>query len=171
MENITQDFIAQSISYIELNPPRIENCLNRLTEEQVWDKPNENANSIANLILHLCGNITQYIVSSLGENADQRQRDLEFSTAGGYSKAELLAKIKRVTAEAVEVIRTQDSESLIQMRKVQGFDLSGVAIVVHVTEHYSYHVGQIALLTKLLCGQDLGFYAGLDLNEKNESGE
>ena len=142
-----------------------------MTEEQVWDKPNENANSIANLILHLCGNITQYIISSLGGSADQRQRDLEFSTTGGYSKAELLAKIKAVTAEAVEVIRTKDSESLIQMRKVQGFDLSGVAIVVHVTEHYSYHVGQIALLTKLLVGEDLGFYAGLDLNEKNENGE
>lgn len=165
---MTKKFVAASIEYIILNPPRIENCLNRLSEEQVWEKPNAMANSIGNLILHLCGNIRQYILSSLGETEDVRQRDIEFNTQGGFSKKELLTKINLVTAKAVEVIQQSSEANLLKQRKVQGFDLSGVAIVVHVTEHYSYHVGQIALLTKLMVGEDLGFYADLDLNIKNE---
>ncbi len=143
--------------------------MNRLTEAQVWEEANDSTNSIANLILHLCGNISQYIHSSLGNTADVRERDLEFSTIDGYSKKELLNKITQVTEKAVEVIQNSKTEQLLAMRKVQGFEMTGVSIVVHVTEHYSYHVGQIALLTKLMVGEDLGFYADLDLNTKNEN--
>jgi len=86
MENeLTQEIIAQSIFRMQENPPRIKNCLERLSETEVWQKPNEASNSIGNLILHLCGNITQYIIASLGNTEDQRTRDLEFSTTGGLA--------------------------------------------------------------------------------------
>jgi Uncharacterized protein conserved in bacteria len=165
---LTQSFIEDSIHYMELNVPRIANCLNRLSEEQIWQQPNPSCNSIANLVLHLCGNITQYMLSSLGGAEDIRQRDLEFSTKAGYDKAMLIAKITEVNNRAAEAMRQQDTTSLLKKRMVQGFDMTGLAIIVHVTEHFSYHVGQIALLTKLMVGEDLGFYADLDLNIKNE---
>lgn len=165
---ISKEFTEQSIYYLELNPPRIEKCLRQLTEDQVWKKPNANTNSIGNLILHLCGNITQYAHSSLGNEKDARNRDLEFSADGGFSKKKLLEKITVVTERAVQVIETISEDELLRNRKVQGFDYSGISIIIHITEHFSYHVGQIAFFTKLLCDKDLGFYKDLDLNILNE---
>ena len=162
------EFLQQSIYFLSLNPPRIEKCLNHLNEKEVWRKPNENTNSIGNLILHLCGNITQYIHSSLGNEKDIRQRDIEFSTPNGFSKKELLLKITEVTDKAIHIIQNTTEEELLRKRMVQGFDYTGIAIIIHVTEHYSYHVGQIALWTKLLKNKDLGFYEDNDLNILND---
>jgi len=161
---MTQLFIKETIHFLELNPPRIENCLNRLTEAQVWQKPNEVSNSIGNLILHLCGNMTQYVIAGLGGALDERERDLEFSVHNAYSKSALLENFNKVTIAAVKVLQKTEEAEFLRVRKVQGFEMTGVGIAIHVTEHYSYHVGQIALLTKLMVAQDLGFYADMDLN-------
>lgn len=168
MNTIAAEFIAQSIHRIELNTPRITKCLNELSEEEVWYRPNGSSNSIANLILHLCGNITQYIISSIGDEPDNRERDKEFAAVGGFSKAELLSKLENTISTAVEVIRNCTEESLLRVRSVQGFTYTGIGNIIHVTEHYSYHTGQIALLTKIMKNKDLGFYAGLNLNTKNQ---
>jgi uncharacterized damage-inducible protein DinB len=165
---ISKEFTHQSIYYLSLNPPRIEKCLRQLSKEQVWKKPNANTNSIGNLILHLCGNITQYAHASLGNEKDERQRDLEFSTQGGFSKKELLEKITAATEKSIQIIENISEDELLRNRNVQGFDHSGISIIIHITEHFSYHVGQIAFFTKLLCDKDLGFYADYDLNILNE---
>lgn len=146
---------------------RIERCLELLTEEQVWHKPNDASNAVANLILHLCGNMTQYVVSGLGGAPDLRERDKEFSTTSGHTKAQLLTQLQGVVTKVCSIIELLDEPTLLQVRTVQGFQKTGLAIVLHVTEHMSYHTGQIALLTKLLTNEDLGFYKGLDLNRKN----
>lgn len=164
---VIQEFVAQSIFRMEENTPRIEKCLEVLSEEQIWQKPNENSNSVGNLILHLCGNITQYIISSLGEKVDQRRRDEEFSTQGGLNKKDLLIKIQGVVDEAIKIMKELDPNDMMRIRSVQGFEFSAIGIVIHVVEHYSYHTGQIAFWTKLVKDQDLGFYAGQDLNQKN----
>lgn len=166
--NFSNEFLQQSIYFISLNPSRIEKCLHQLTEEQVWEKPNASSNSIGNMILHLCGNITQYIHSSLGNEKDTRKRDIEFSTKGGFSKIELLEKISKVTEKAIYVLQNVSVNELLRKRMVQGFEYTGIGIIIHVTEHYSYHVGQIAYWTKFLADQDLGFYEDLDLNILNE---
>jgi hypothetical protein len=127
-KSIAQEFIAQAIFRMEENPPRIKKCLDRLSEDQVWQKPNGSSNSIGNLILHLCGNITQYILSSLGNIKDQRARDLEFSTSGGFSKEELFNEIDQVISAAIEVINNCEEEQLLKVKDVQGFELSGIGI-------------------------------------------
>jgi len=165
---ISKVFTEQSIYYLSLNLPRIEKCLAQLTENQVWIKQNANTNSIGNLILHLCGNITQYAHSSLGNDKDVRNRDQEFSIKGGFTKKELLEKITSVTNKAIEVIEKISDSELTRRRKVQGFNYSGISIIIHITEHFSYHVGQIAFITKQFCNKDLGFYEDFDLNILNE---
>jgi len=164
---ISEELRAQIIFRMEENTPRIEKCLAELTEAEVWQRPNPASNSIGNLILHLCGNITQYAIASLGNRPDARDRDAEFAAEGGLAKAELLARLRAVVADAVNAIRQADDAELLRVRAVQGFRKSGIGIMVHVCEHYSYHTGQIAFWTKLLKNKDLGFYAGLDLNVKN----
>ena len=163
-----QELRAQIILRLEENTPRVEKCLAELTEAEVWQRPNLASNSIGNLILHLCGNITQYAISSLGNLPDARNRDAEFAAMGGFSKAELLEKLRATVRQAVRTIRQASDAELLHVRSVQGFNMSGIGIIVHVCEHYSYHTGQIAFWTKLLKDKDLGFYAGLDLNVKNK---
>jgi uncharacterized damage-inducible protein DinB len=167
-EKFIKEFIEQSIFIIDQNTPRITRCMNELEEEEIWKRPNNVSNSVGNLILHLCGNITQYIISSLGKAKDIRERDKEFSANSGYSKSELIEKLHTTIEKAKTVIQKMDGDNLLRKRIVQGFQYSGIGIIIHVTEHYSYHTGQVAFWTKLLKNKDLGFYAGIDLNKKNK---
>ncbi len=143
-------------------------ALDKIDESSVWKKPNETSNSIGNLLLHLCGNIGQYAIASLGNKPDTRIRDAEFDAKSGFSKAELWAQLEETVSKAIQTITEVSGEELIRIREVQGFQLSGIGIIMHVVEHYSYHTGQIAFWVKQLKSQDLGFYDGYDLNTKNK---
>lgn len=162
--NWAADFKQNSVMRIRENLPRINTCFGQLSETEVWQKPVPAGNSMANLLLHLRGNITQYVLSGLGGLPDHRVRDEEFTTEGGYDKATLLQMIAETIQQAVAVIEAATEEELLRVRTVQGFRLSGTGIIIHVTEHLSYHTGQIALYTKMLRNTDLGFYKGIDLN-------
>jgi uncharacterized damage-inducible protein DinB len=168
MENIfRKEFIDQSLKSIDENTSKIKTCMNQLDEKDIWFRYNEHVNSVGNIILHLCGNIRQYIISSLGGAPDIRERDLEFSTAGGFTNAELTVKWQDTIREAKEIIAQANPENLLRHRVVQGTEHSGISIIVHVTEHYSYHTGQIIFLTKLYKNIDMAFYTGVDLNKRN----
>jgi len=167
-EEFKKEFVDQSIHRIDENTRRLKSCLDELDESETWKRPNENSNSIGNLILHLCGNIRQYAISSLGSIPDARDRDKEFSADAGYSKPELFDRLISTLEQAKGVMQNVSTPELLRKRKVQGYTYSGIGIIVHVTEHYSYHTGQIIFWTKLLKNKDLGFYAGVDLNVKNE---
>ncbi len=166
-KELSIEFINQSIFRMDENTHRIHLCLEALPEEAIWQRPNASSNSIGNLILHLCGNIGQYAVSSLSGRADARQRDAEFAATAGPGKLALLERLTETVEDAKACIKLLDATELLRMRMVQGFQLSGMGIIIHVTEHYSYHTGQIAFWTKYLQDRDLGFYAGIDLNVKN----
>ncbi len=161
------EFSKESIHRMQLNTPRIEACLEMLSEEEVWQRPNNASNSMGNLLLHLCGNIRQYIISGLGRQPDSRTRDAEFAATGGLNKQELLQRLNDTVLEAESVIESADEAALLTPIEVQGYTLTGIGIIIHVVEHYSYHTGQIAFWTKQLRNQDLGFYAGINLNVKN----
>ena len=104
----------------------------------------------------------------MGEKPDVRERDLEFSTSDGLAKAELLQQLIHTVESAKATIENATTEQFLKKRKVQGFELSGIGVVIHAVEHYSYHTGQIAFWTKILKDKDLGFYDGLDLRVVNE---
>jgi len=166
-QELTLEFISQSIFRIDESTHRIRLCLEALPEEAMWQRPNASSNTIGNLILHLCGNIRQYAISSLSGAEDARQRDAEFAATAGPGKRALLERLSDTVEEAKASIQSLDATELLRVRMVQGFQLSGMGIIIHVTEHYSYHTGQIAFWTKFLQDRDLGFYAGMDLNVKN----
>lgn len=168
MNNTLAEVIKHATLRINENTPRVAQCINELTEEQVWQYPNENSNSMGNLLLHICGNMTQYVISSIGGSKDERVRDEEFGTKGGYTKAELIAKLEATMQQACEVIEKMTEQEAMRVRMVQGFNYSGIGNIMHAVEHYSYHTGQIAFYTKLLKNMDLKFYGNMDLNVKNE---
>jgi uncharacterized damage-inducible protein DinB len=162
-----KEFITQSILRFEENTPKIERCLSEITEEELWHRPNASSNSIGNLLLHLCGNITQYVLSGLGNVEDKRERDKEFTSTAVLTKTELLTKLKSTVDAAVSIFKNLKEDEILRERSVQGYQLSAIGIIIHVVEHYSYHTGQIIFWTKLIKDKDLGFYSSLDLNKRN----
>lgn len=165
---LIEELVKNALYRMDESTRMIKKSLEAITEEETWQKPNEALNSIGNLVLHLCGNMSQYIISSLGDTEDFRNRDKEFNTQGGLTKNELVKKLEDTVDDAKRVIFDARPEQLVKIRSVQGFSFSGVGVIMHAVEHYSYHTGQIAFWVKLMKNKDLGFYDGMDLNTKNE---
>ncbi|MFD0861979.1 DinB family protein [Sungkyunkwania multivorans] len=166
---IIEEFKQNAIYRLDESTRMIKRALSEIGEAGVWVRPNHVSNSIGNLILHLCGNIGQYAIASLGELPDDRDRDAEFNAMEGLVKDELFEKLDEIVNKAKATIQYATAEQLTKKREVQGFTFSGIGIVMHVVEHYSYHTGQIAFWVKQLVAKDLGFYDGVDLNIKNKN--
>lgn len=149
--------------------PRIHQCLDELSVEEIWHKPNENSNSIGNLVLHVCGNLRQYFLNGIANQEDIRNRTLEFEERGPLSVDVLKSKMHGLIKDIEPVLQGISPETLVLEKEVQGFRMSVISILVHVTEHLSYHTGQIAFYTKLIKNVDLKFYGDMDLNIHSNS--
>ncbi len=167
-DKLKEEIVKNALYRLDESTRMIKISLEQLEEQDVWKRTGAVSNSVGNLILHLCGNIGQYVISSLGQTKDVRERDKEFSAKTGFSKAELLEMLVITVEKAKEVIKNSTVDQLLRIREVQGFTFSGVGIIVHAVEHYSYHTGQIAFWTKQLKDKDLGFYKDVDLNVSNK---
>jgi uncharacterized damage-inducible protein DinB len=138
--------------------PKIERCLEKLTDEQIWWRANEESNSIGNLILHLCGNARQWIISGVGSKPDMRVRDSEFEQRDPIACDALSQLLRSTLAEIETVLRALDPAILLERRKIQSHDVDLLEAIFHVTEHFSMHTGQIIMLTKMMTGTNLRFY-------------
>jgi uncharacterized damage-inducible protein DinB len=137
--------------------PKIAKCLQHLSEEEIWWRPNAASNSAGNLVLHLCGNVRQWIISNLGERADVRDRDKEFAERGPIARKVLVEQLKRTVQEACEVLGRLPEATLSRKFTIQGLHVTGLEAVAHIVEHFAYHTGQIIYITKLKRGEDLKF--------------
>ena len=156
---VSQAFIQNSRELLTKEYlPKIERCVEKLTDEQVWWRPSPESNSIGNLLLHLSGNARQWIVCGLGGAADKRQRQTEFDERRIIARDELLALLKTTLAEVDNVLAGFDPARLLNKFPIQGTEATALAAIFHVTEHFSMHTGQIILLTKMLANIDLVFY-------------
>ena len=159
MSEIGNVFIARSRYHLSHDfLPKIERCLELLSDEQIWWRANSESNSIGNLILHLSGNARQWIVCGLGTSTDARDRDAEFAQREVISRNELLRQLRQTIAEVDETLAQFDPHALLDVRSIQGLDVSALEAILHVVEHFSMHTGQIILLTKVLTASDLRFY-------------
>ena len=137
---------------------RIFICLDLLTQEQVWSSPNQNTNSIGNLILHLIGNSRQWIVGTFGNDKTIRKRSEEFIPKQKLSISILKTRLIEIKMEMLPLIEGLTENSLNKNYNVQVYNEYGIDILIHVIEHFSYHTGQIAFLTKLIADKSLKFY-------------
>ena len=138
--------------------PKIKKCLDALSEEDVWWRAHETNNSVGNLLLHLSGNVRQWIVSGIGGKSDNRQRSLEFSERNPISKVIVWKKLQDTVEEASQVLESFPANQLLEKRRIQGFDNTALQAIFHVVEHFALHTGQIIYVTKLRQGKDLKFY-------------
>jgi uncharacterized damage-inducible protein DinB len=154
-------FLESAADKLRVYCDRIEICLGKLSDEQIWARGSENENAIGNLVLHLTGNVRQWIISSLGEDPDQRDRNSEFDARTGFNGTQLSSKLRDTVEDASAIIAGLTTEQLTRTYEIQKYKVSGVEAVFHVAEHFSQHTGQIIFATKMLTGTDLGFYRHL----------
>jgi uncharacterized damage-inducible protein DinB len=154
-------FLDCSTRRLRQNVDRIDKCVARLNDDQIWSREHETENAVGNLLLHLAGNVRQWIISGVGGTPDLRDRDSEFNAQQGPDKSELVIALRSTVEEACKVIEPLTSERLAAVVNVQKYDVSVLEAIYHVVEHFAQHTGQIIFATKLLTGEELGFYSHL----------
>ncbi|MDB4918016.1 MAG: hypothetical protein JWM95_5660 [Gemmatimonadetes bacterium] len=156
---IDAQFIERSRHYLGYEyPAKIRQCLDALPSDAIWQRTDAASNSIGNLLLHLEGNIRQWIVSSVGGASDARLRSAEFAADGGQSASELFERLRGTLDAADAVIAGLSPSDLLSRRTIQGREVSVFDAVYHVVEHFALHTGQIILLTKQFSPGAIHFY-------------
>ena len=136
---------------------RINHCLDQLTDEQIWWRPGPDLNSIGNLILHLCGNVRQWIVAGVGGAADVRDRPAEFAERGPIPRADLVRRLQAVVAEAQAVLAKVTAAELVRVRRIQGMEVSALAAIWNSVPHFRGHTQEIIHRTRVQLGSAYRF--------------
>ena len=161
--DIARTFLERSRRYLVREyPTKIQRCLDVLPAAVLWRRDDATENSVGNLLLHLSGNVRQWIVSGVGGAPDARQRSTEFDTREGGGAADLMAALLGTLHEADEVLASLHERALGEARRIQGRDVNVLDAVYHVVEHFSMHTGQIILLTKRYALGRVQFYEDAD---------
>jgi uncharacterized damage-inducible protein DinB len=160
--SVTNLLIECSARKLRQQNGRIAVCLGQLTERQIWLRGGENENAPGNLVLHLAGNVRQWILTGLGGHPDHRVREREFSAREGPAAPDLAKLLTTTVEEAIELLKTLTEDQLLRTYEIQSYQVSGVEVVLHVVEHFSYHAGQIIFAAKAMTGDDPGFYRHLE---------
>ncbi len=161
-------FLGYSVRKLAQLSERIEDCLCRLTLEQIWRRSGDSDNAVGNLVLHLCGNVSQWIGHGVAGRPDARDRDAEFAARGGVDAAALQAVLRDAVNEANRIVSALSHERLAESIEVQGYQVTVLEAVFHVVEHFSGHTGQIQFAAKLMTGDDLGYYKHLATDARRE---
>ena len=151
-------FITHSTQKLEQMTGHIEDCMDRLTEDQIWRRGSEPENSVGNLVLHLCGNLGQWIGHFVAGRPNTRNRPAEFAADTKSSKAELMATLRRAVDSAKADIAALTGERLLETVTTTDSQTPILTLVYQVVGHFQQHTGQIMFATKLMTRDDLGFY-------------
>jgi hypothetical protein len=154
-------FLTEAADKLEENIDRIETCVPKLSEQFLWARESENENAVGNLLLHLEGNLRQWILAGIGGAPNTRHRPSEFSARSGPAGSVLVANLRAAVNDAARVIRTLPPTRLTEAVTIQGNDTTVLGAIFHVVEHFSGHTYQIILMTKHATHEDLGFYGYL----------
>jgi uncharacterized damage-inducible protein DinB len=162
-------FLDFSIRKLEQLQGRIGECVAKLNDEQIWRRSGDHENAVGNLVLHLSGNMRQWIIAGIGGQPDTRVRDREFAARGEMTAAELVQRLDSTVTEAVAVLKAVTPDRLMETYQPQKYRVTIMEGIYHVVEHFAQHTGQIVFATKLLTGQDLGFYKHLNRPAHSET--
>lgn len=158
-EDLSLDFIEESRRYLcQEYPAKIHAAVGRLSPGDLWWRPGPRSNSIGNLLLHLTGNVRQWVVHGLGGRSDKRNRSREFASEGGWSATELLGQMDGTLAAVDEVLSGLTWTQLAMNVEIQGLATTGFRALYHAVEHFSTHTGQILYIVKQRTDVDLAFY-------------
>src|SRR6185503_9294031 len=157
--SIAAAFIERSRYYLcREYPTKIRAAVEAMPADKVWWRPNEQSNSVGNLVLHLSGNVRQWVISGVGGQPDVRKRNMEFAARGGMTTAIMLDGLDATLREVDGVLRELLPSELLSRRTIQGRETTVFAALYHVVEHFSTHTGQIIWISKMLAPGGVQFY-------------
>jgi uncharacterized damage-inducible protein DinB len=160
---LTATFVEFSrVKLLEHYWPRMRVCVEALSEQELWWRPNDASNSVGNLLLHLDGNGTQWLIEPFGDSGFVRDRASEFASRGGHSRASLVERLDGTMRRVEDTLSRLSAVHLTRSYTIQGFAVTGLEAVYHAVEHFSMHTGQVMYITKQLRGASLDFYRDLD---------
>lgn len=163
-------FVGFAIAKLRQQTERIQQVLPLLSDEAFAAAPNAACNSVGQLLVHLAGNLRQWVLHGIRGDRDERDRDAEFAWNGeGGSRAEVEAHFAATVAEACDFLSHLEADRWTAKICPQGYEVSVLEAIFHVTEHFSYHAGQIFLLVKIHSSKDLAFYRHLDKSNKTHT--
>lgn len=147
--------------FLEEYEGKILYCLDLLTDDEVWWRPGPHTNSVGNLVLHVCGNLSHWILVMLGGSDYKRRRSEEFAADRTAGAAELGTRLTQVVGNCVDVLATFPADDLSRVQEVQTYTTTNLGAIYHAVEHMAYHTGQIVFVAKQLAGEraSLEFYA------------
>ncbi len=151
-------FVAESNKLLDQSLVKIRNCLDQLTDEQVWWRPREPLNSIGNLMLHLAGNLRQWSVVGIGGMPDDRDRESEFTQHELIGKDELWKRLADRVEQAKKLFATLGDHQLTETRVIQEFQVTVLGAISHTTSHFVGHTHQIIYITRMILGDRYQFH-------------
>lgn len=157
-DELLTDFARSAARKLEQDCRQIIRCARLLSEAEAWSRPNERCNSVANQLLHLTGNIRQWILGGLADDTTQRDRPAEFAARGPAPVEPIIAGLEQTIAAAARILAALTADQLARRYSIQGYDVTGLHAAFHVAEHISFHTGQIVHITKAIKNVDLSLY-------------
>ena len=158
METTGSVFLSHSVKKLEQMTSHLDVCLAKLSEDQIWSRGAEHENSVGNLILHLCGNVRQWILHGVGGEPDVRQRDAEFASNSAMPLAALKDHLHTTVNQAIAVIRDLPEARLTEKTTPQHDEVFVLGAIYQVVGHFQQHTGQIIYATKQMVSEGLGIY-------------
>jgi hypothetical protein len=152
-KTVGQAYTAEGRRRLAACHQKIKHCLGQLNEAQLWWRPVESMNSIGNLLLHLCGNVRQWIIGGVRGLPDQRNRPQEFAERGPIPRDELLRRLEAVVGEADAVLAAVTDSQLLEPRRIQGFDETVLSAIFDSLAHFNGHTQEIVYITRLQLGE------------------
>ena len=157
--SVPEIFLSRSRYWlVKEYPIKLRHCVNALPLAAVWARPNESSNSVGNLLVHLAGNVTEWILGGVGGQSVTRNRSAEFEQKDGADASTLLDNLEVVLREADSVLATLTHRDLERSITIQGRETTVIGAIYHVVEHFAMHTGQIVLLTKMYAPGKIHFY-------------
>ncbi|HEV3341760.1 MAG TPA: DUF1572 family protein [Pirellulales bacterium] len=155
--SIGEAFLAESRQTLAGSLKKIVNCFAQLDDSDLWWRQHESHNSIQNVVLHLCGNVRQWIVHGVGGEPDVRHRPSEFADRQPLAKVDLLARLQETLAQADRALASFPAERLLESRRIQGFETKVLAAIFETVSHFVGHTHQIVYITRLRLGDAYRF--------------
>jgi uncharacterized damage-inducible protein DinB len=156
---VAENFIARSRYWLTKEYPiKIRRCVDALPRQAVWARPNQSSNSVGNLLVHLTGNVSEWILGGVGGRSITRYRAGEFLQRDGADGPKLFGNLETVLSEADSVLANLGEQDLERSIVIQARDTTVLAAVYHVVEHFAMHTGQIIYLTKIYAPNKIHFY-------------
>lgn len=153
-----ENFVSYAREKLGEHHAQIIRCVRLCSSDQLWHRANERCNGIGNLLLHLTGNVRQWIVAGLGGAAFERDRPAEFAERGPLPVEPILTRLAETIRAADGVLAGLSPEQVAAANEIQGYRVTGVEAIFHVVEHFAFHTGQIVHMTKVLTGRDVSLY-------------